>query len=106
MDIDIPQYKKKKSKKTIKKCKHKHKYLPCLIYKWKNIMKAERCSICGKINNVHLFETEPYKTHFNKMLSQPEVLEKYIDFTIYDNETGNEINRELLDDYINKKEGH
>lgn len=91
MDIDVPKYRKRRRKKTVKKSNHKHDYKPCLVYMWKSIMRAERCEICGKINNEKFFETEPYGSHFRRMLSEKEIIEKYQHLKCYDKDTGQEI---------------
>lgn len=98
MEIDIPKY-RKKTKKTVKKSNHKHNYEKCLIYMWNNVHNGERCSICGKINNIKIFETELYAENLLRMLSSLEILEKYKYLKIYDYKT----NQQLDFDEVIKK---
>lgn len=93
-DEDV-KYRSKKKKKTPKKSDHKHIYEECLFI-WDNrVHRGERCSICGKVGDVHFFETEPCEnSRFVKMISGKQVLDKYPDLDIYDYNTGEKINRE------------
>ena len=67
IDNEVPKYRKKKPSSTSKsntKSKHKHEYVECLL-------------ICGKIGNIHFFETEPYRDGMRRQLDYDEVYEKY-----------------------------
>lgn len=66
---EVPNYKKKKPSSTSKsKAKSKHKHI-----------KAEYCTICGKIGNMQWFITEPCKDNpkAHRMLGCDEVYEHY-----------------------------
>ena len=63
LENDIPKYKKKKNStisKSLDKSKHKHEYVDCLLIvgNRKYPYKAAYCKVCGKIGDMHLFETE------------------------------------------------
>ena len=66
MDNDVPKHKKKSKKKPPKKAKHKHEYVPCVL--WRNSLVLDKahgfqytgepskvigtyCPICGKIGD-------------------------------------------------------
>lgn len=77
---DIPKYRKKKSSKSksANKSNHKHQYEDCLLVDEENRPhKAQYCKICGKINNVKVFETEREDGGFYRMLTYDEVFHKY-----------------------------
>ena len=84
---EIPKYRKKKTKKN-KKSNHKHKYdKEVLIRRETNYGEmytyARLCSICDKVGEERLFETERVKDlPFRRMLSQEEILEKYRDLPV------------------------
>lgn len=76
---DIPKHKKKKKSSTSKsknKAKHAHQYKDCLIFENNKPHKATYCTICGKLGDVKMFDTEPCGTGY-RMLSAQEILEKY-----------------------------
>ena len=79
---EIPKYRKKKSSKSksASKSDHKHQYDDCLLVDDKNRPhKAEYCKICGKINNVKMFETERIDGGRFRMLTDDEIFQKYKD---------------------------
>lgn len=85
MNDDIPKYRKKKHSSTSKsdsKSKHKHDYSKeCLLITAENGYPyyARYCSVCGKIEDIHFFETEKIENGYCRMLSNDEVFEKYKD---------------------------
>jgi hypothetical protein len=102
LDIIETKYHGGKRKKKEQKKKyihnHKHEYMDCLVLFGTNsnkygiyIKKAQICTICGKINHYIFFESEPIQKKnltLYKLLSPKEVLEKYENLPIYD-EDGN-----------------
>ena len=77
---EIPKYRKKKPSKSKSAIKsdHKHQYDDCLLVDGENHPhKAQYCKICGKINNVKVFETEREDGGFYRMLTFDDVFEKY-----------------------------
>lgn len=79
---EIPKYRKKKpsKSKSASKSNHKHQYEDCLLVDEENRPhKAQYCKICGKINNIKVFETERDDKGFYKMLTSDEVFQKYKD---------------------------
>lgn len=77
---EIPKYKKKKPQKSksANKSNHKHQYEDCMLVDEENHPhKAQYCKICGKINNVKVFETEEKNGGFYRMLTSYEVFQKY-----------------------------
>lgn len=85
---EIPKYRKKKSSSTSKsgiKSKHKHKYVDCLLVHNNHPHWATYCSICGKIGDLHFFETEKRKDGlYSRQLDCDEVFEKYKDLAKID----------------------
>lgn len=83
IEPEVPKHKKKKnSTKSIssKKSNHKHNYKRCLLVTSDDAQSADYCTICGKINNIKLFETERIEgSNFLKLLSREETIEKYKD---------------------------
>ena len=82
IDNEIPKHRKKKPSSTSKskeKSKHKHEYTECLLIHNNHPHRAAYCKICGKIGDLHFFETEPYKDGMWRMLDCDEILEKYKD---------------------------
>lgn len=82
---EVPKYKKKKESSTSKsmtKSKHKHDYSKeCLLIAdaSNHPCYATYCNICGKIENVKLWETERTDEGCFRTLSFGEVYEKYKD---------------------------
>ena len=77
---EIPKYRKKKpsKSKSSRKANHKHQYEDCLLVDEENRPhKAQYCTICGKINNVNVFETMREDGGFYRMLTCDEVFQKY-----------------------------
>ena len=78
---EIPKHRKKKqssSSKSKSKSKHKHEYADCLLIDKENRPhKAEYCQICGKINNVKMFESERIDSGHYRMLTDVETFQKY-----------------------------
>lgn len=84
---EIPKYRKKKNSSTSKakeKAKHKHEYEDCLFITrgWDIPLKAEYCKICGKIGDIHFFNTVPCGNHCCRMMTAEEMYEKYKDLPI------------------------
>ena len=82
LENDIPKYKKKKNStisKSLDKSKHKHEYVDCLLIvgNRKYPYKAAYCKVCGKIGDMHLFETEKTDNGTYRQLDYDEVYEKY-----------------------------
>lgn len=79
MDNEIPNYKKKRHKKSVKKSNHAHSYLPCLYFMKDTpniIFLGDRCVICGKIGSRRMV-TESVAGAYSRMLTNDEVLNKY-----------------------------
>lgn len=77
IDNEIPKHKKKSIKKSPQKCKHKHISKECLLTSGKNIVRAEYCTICGKILNKYYSESIPSENRCCRMMSDEEIKEKY-----------------------------
>lgn len=80
IDNETPKHKKKKLSsvsKSSKKSKHKHEYIECLLIEKGHPHWATYCRFCGKIGNLHFFETEPYRDGMWRQLDYDEVYEKY-----------------------------
>ena len=61
IDNEIQKYRKKKQSSTSKsstKSKHKHEYKEVLLIHNNKPHWATVCKICGKIGDLHFFETE------------------------------------------------
>lgn len=90
IDNEVPKYHKKKQSsisKSSTKSKHKHEYKPCLLIHNGHPHWATTCKICGKIDDLHFFETEKREDGLYKQLDYDEVIEKYKDLEkieIYD----------------------
>ena len=79
---EIPKYRKKKpsKSKSVNKSNHKHHYDDfLLVYEENHPHISEYCKICGKINNVNVFETEREDGGFYRMLTYDDVFQKYKD---------------------------
>ena len=79
IDNEIPKYRKKKQSSTSKsgtKSKHKHEYKEVLLIHNDRPHRATVCKICGKIGNLHFFETEKCEFGY-RSLDSDEVFEKY-----------------------------
>ena len=79
IENEIPKHRKKKQSSTSKssiKSKHKHEYKEVLLIHNKPHW-ATVCKICGKIGDLHFFETEPYRDGMWRQLDYDEVFEKY-----------------------------
>ena len=86
LNNEIPKYHKKKQSSTSKsstKSKHKHEYKPCLLIHNNHPHWATVCKICGKIGNLHFFETEHTEDGYYRSLDNDEVYEKYKDLEKY-----------------------
>ena len=82
IDNEVPKHKKKKQSSTSKsstKSKHKHEYKEVLLIHNDRPHWATVCKICGKINDLHFFESERCEDGMQRMLDDDEVLEKYKD---------------------------
>lgn len=77
---EIPKHFKKRESsksKSINKAKHKHTYTECLFVDLNgNPHRGTYCKECGKVSDVHMFETEPSEYGL-RMLDQDEVFAKY-----------------------------
>ena len=75
--LNIGRRNRQKSR-SVSKSDHKHQYDDCLLVDEENRPhKAEYCIICGKINNVKVFETERIDGGRFRMLTCDEVFQKY-----------------------------
>lgn len=86
MENEVGKYRKKKKSSTSKsseKSKHKHLYKKCL-FKTKDYdpMSGSYCEICGKIGELHFFETISVSSNACRLLDGNEILEKYKDLEI------------------------
>ena len=82
IENEIPKHRKKKQSSTSKsstKSKHKHEYKEVLLIHNDRPHWATVCKICGKIGDLHFFETEPYRDGMWRQLDYYEVFEKYKD---------------------------
>lgn len=82
MEEDVAKYRKKKESSTSKsktKSKHKHWYSECLLIHHDHPHRAEYCTICGKIGNVHFFEAERTEDGYYRQLDYDEVFHRYYD---------------------------
>ena len=80
IENEIPKHRKKKQSSTSKsstKSKHKHEYKEVLLIHNDRPHWATVCKICGKIGDLHFFETEPYRDGLWRYLDSNEVFEKY-----------------------------
>lgn len=80
IDNEIPKHKKKKLSSTSKskeKSKHKHEYKEVLLIHNGAPHWATICKFCGKINDLHFFETERTEDRYYRGLDIDEVFEKY-----------------------------
>lgn len=82
MDEEIPKHRKKKQSsvsKAERKSDHKHEYADCLLIDSENRpIKAQYCTICGKIIDVQFFETVRVEQGY-RMLDSEEIYQKYKD---------------------------
>ena len=79
IDNEIPKHRKKKQSSTSKsgtKSKHKHEYKEVLLIHNNKPHWATVCKFCGKINDLHFFETEKCEFGY-RSLDSDEVFEKY-----------------------------
>lgn len=79
---ETPKYRKKKKSsisKSKKKSNHKHKYKEYLLVTKKNNRpyRANCCEICGKIGELHFFDTERIPGGIFRQLDDDEVFIKY-----------------------------
>lgn len=80
IENEIPKHRKKKQSSTSKsstKSKHKHEYREVLLIHNDRHHWATVCKICGKINDLHFFETEKREDGLYRQLDYDEVFEKY-----------------------------
>ena len=66
IENEIPKHRKKKQSSTSKsstKSKHKHEYKEVLLIHNNKPHWATVCKICGKIGDLHLFETEVFEKY-------------------------------------------
>ena len=66
IDNEIPKHRKKKQSSTSKsstKSKHKHEYKEVLLIHNDRPHWATVCKICGKIGDLHFFETEVFEKY-------------------------------------------
>lgn len=83
------RYKKRKGSSVSKakvKAKHKHTYEDCLLFENGKPNKATYCSICGKIDDVKVFDFVRISGGY-RVLSEDEVLEKYKDLKKFEVES-------------------
>lgn len=76
--------KKKIKKIKTKKANHKHDYEPILVHYEDliSICRADRCKICGKINNIKLGECQKLEGGFYRLMENSEILEMYPDLPL------------------------
>ena len=82
LNNEIPKHRKKKQSSTSKsntKSKHKHEYKEVLLIHNNRPHWATICKICGKIDDLHFFETEKAEQGYYRSLDSDEVFEKYKD---------------------------
>ena len=82
IDNEIPKHRKKKQSSTSKssiKSKHKHEYKEVLLIHNNKPHCATVCKICGKIGDLHFFETEKREDGLYRHLDYDEVFKKYND---------------------------
>lgn len=82
IDNEIPKHRKKKQSSTSKsstKSKHKHEYKEVLLIHNDRPHWATVCKICGKIGDLHFFETERTEQGYYRSLDADEVFDKYKD---------------------------
>ena len=82
IDIEIPKHRKKKRSsisKSSTKSKHKHEYKEVLLIHNNRPHLATVCKTCGKISDLHFFETEKREDGMYRQLDFDEVFEKYKD---------------------------
>ena len=81
LDNEIPKHhKKKQSSNSKSSTKSKHEYKEVLLIHNNRPHWATVCKICGKIGDLHFFETEKCEFGY-RSLDVDEVYEKYKDFT-------------------------
>lgn len=75
---EIPRY-RKKATKSVAKSRHKHDYIECILHDEVNnvYMHSEYCSICDKIGETKIFETELDDNGRSVTISNERLLEKY-----------------------------
>ena len=82
IENEIPKHRKKKQSSTSKsstKSKHKHEYKEVLLIHNNRPHWATVCKICGKIGDLHFYETEIIEQGYHRILDIDEVFEKYKD---------------------------
>ena len=82
IENDIPKHRKKKQSsisKSSTKSKHKHEYKEVLLVNNDKPHWATVCKICGKIDDLHFFETEHTDDGYHRSLDDDEIFEKYKD---------------------------
>ena len=86
IDNEIPKHRKKKQSsisKSSTKSKHKHEYKEVLLIHNGRPHWATVCKICGKIGDLHFFETEHTENGLIRSLDDDEVFEKFKDLEKY-----------------------
>ena len=86
IENEIPKHRKKKQSSTSKsstKSKHKHEYKEVLLIHNGRPHWATVCRICGKINDLHFFETERTDDGYHRSLDSDEVFKKFKDLEKY-----------------------
>ena len=80
IEEEITKYRKKQPSSTSKskyKSKHKHKYDECVLVDNDNRQcRATYCTRCGKIHNIHFFETVPCECG-RRLQNRNEIDERY-----------------------------
>ena len=82
IDNEIPKHRKKKqssASKSSTKSNHKHEYKEVLLIHNDRPHWATVCKICGKIGDLHFFETERTDQGYYRSLDFDEVFERYKD---------------------------
>ena len=77
---EVPKHKKRKQSSTSKssnKAKHKHEYKECLFINKEHPHRGTYCTICGKVGDIHFFESERIEGGMYRQLDYDEVFELY-----------------------------
>ena len=80
IENEIPKHRNKKQSSTSKsstKSKHKHEYKEVLLIHNDRHHLATVCKICGKIGDLHFFETEITEQGYFRSLDVDEVYDKH-----------------------------
>ncbi|HHW79629.1 MAG TPA: hypothetical protein GX742_02370 [Acholeplasmataceae bacterium] len=87
LDFEIPKYKKRSKKRKASKSDHKHDYSIEVLIKrnsryGERYHYANRCRVCGKTGEEKFFESQKINENYFRVLTQKEILEKYKDLPV------------------------